>query len=64
MQGSTLSNALGDIDAAMPTACACEMIHVMSLVHDDLPCMDNDDFRRGRATTHIKYGKGLFWAKG
>jgi len=33
----------------MPTACAMEMIHTMSLIHDDLPSMDNDDFRRGRA---------------
>jgi len=49
----------GNVDAAMPTACACEMIHVMSLVHDDLPCMDNDNFRRGRATTHVKFGEDI-----
>ncbi len=42
----------GDINAAMPTACAMEMIHTMSLIHDDLPSMDNDDFRRGRPTNH------------
>jgi geranylgeranyl pyrophosphate synthase len=42
----------GDLDQAMPTACAMEMIHTMSLIHDDLPAMDNDDFRRGRPTNH------------
>lgn len=36
----------------MPTACAVEMVHTMSLIHDDLPAMDNDDFRRGRPTNH------------
>ena len=45
------------IDAVMPTACAMEMVHTMSLIHDDLPAMDNDDFRRGRPTNH-KVGKG------
>ena len=42
----------GDIAAAMPTACAMEVIHTMSLIHDDLPSMDNDDFRRGTPTNH------------
>jgi hypothetical protein len=42
----------GSAAAAMPTACAMEMIHTMSLIHDDLPAMDNDDFRRGRPTNH------------
>lgn len=42
----------GSIDQAMPTACAMEMIHTMSLIHDDLPSMDNDDFRRGKPTNH------------
>jgi hypothetical protein len=42
----------GDLEQAMPTACAMEMIHTMSLIHDDLPAMDNDDFRRGRPTNH------------
>jgi len=42
----------GDPAAAMPTACAMEMVHTMSLIHDDLPAMDNDDFRRGRPTNH------------
>lgn len=37
---------------AMPAACALEMIHTMSLIHDDLPCMDNDDLRRGKPTNH------------
>lgn len=42
----------GSIEQAMPTACAVEMVHTMSLIHDDLPAMDNDDFRRGRPTNH------------
>lgn len=46
----------GDINKAMPLACALEMIHTYSLIHDDLPCMDNDDFRRGKPSCHIKYG--------
>ena len=44
---------------ALPAACAVEMIHCYSLVHDDLPAMDNDDLRRGRPTTHVVYGDGL-----
>jgi len=44
---------------ALPAACAIEMIHSYSLVHDDLPAMDNDDLRRGRPTTHVVYGDGL-----
>jgi geranylgeranyl diphosphate synthase type II len=42
----------GTMETAMPTACALEMIHTMSLIHDDLPSMDNDDFRRGKPTNH------------
>ncbi|KAL8127539.1 hypothetical protein AgCh_014446 [Apium graveolens] len=42
---------------AMPMACALEMIHTMSLIHDDLPCMDNDDLRRGKPTSHKVYGE-------
>ncbi len=42
----------GSVGAAMPTACAMEMLHTMSLIHDDLPSMDNDDFRRGKPTNH------------
>jgi geranylgeranyl diphosphate synthase type II len=44
---------------AMACACAIEMIHAMSLIHDDLPCMDNDDFRRGKPTNHKVYGEAL-----
>lgn len=46
-----------DPSLAMPFACALEMIHCYSLVHDDLPCMDNDDFRRGLPTNHKVYGE-------
>ncbi|MEL6320711.1 MAG: geranylgeranyl diphosphate synthase CrtE, partial [Cyanobacteria bacterium J06626_14] len=49
----------GNIDIAMPTACALEMIHTMSLVHDDLPAMDNDDYRRGKLTNHKIYGDAI-----
>jgi geranylgeranyl diphosphate synthase, type II len=49
----------GDRSAAMPTACALEMIHTMSLIHDDLPAMDNDDFRRGKPTNHKVYGEDI-----
>lgn len=47
----------GDAAVAMPFACAVEMVHTYSLIHDDLPCMDNDDLRRGRATNHKVYGE-------
>ncbi|MBO5110033.1 MAG: polyprenyl synthetase family protein [Clostridia bacterium] len=47
----------GREEAAMPFACAVEMIHNYSLIHDDLPCMDNDDFRRGKPTNHKVYGE-------
>jgi geranylgeranyl diphosphate synthase type II len=47
----------GDITLALPTAVALEMIHTMSLIHDDLPAMDNDDLRRGRPTNHKVYGE-------
>jgi geranylgeranyl pyrophosphate synthase len=46
-------------DLALPGACAVEMVHTYSLVHDDLPAMDDDALRRGRATTHVVYGEGL-----
>ena len=49
----------GDSEAVMPTACALECIHVFSLIHDDLPCMDNDDYRRGRLTNHKVYGDAM-----
>lgn len=49
----------GDTAQAMPFACALEMIHNYSLVHDDLPCMDDDDLRRGRPTCHKVYGEAI-----
>ncbi len=49
----------GDPAIAMPTACALEMVHTMSLIHDDLPSMDNDDYRRGRLTNHKVYGEDV-----
>lgn len=49
----------GDIELALPAACAIEMIHSYSLVHDDLPAMDDDDLRRGKPTCHIVYGEAM-----
>ncbi|MDP5016727.1 MAG: polyprenyl synthetase family protein, partial [Dolichospermum sp.] len=49
----------GTIEMAMPTACAVEMIHTMSLIHDDLPAMDNDDYRRGVLATHNVFGEAM-----
>ncbi|RYD04424.1 hypothetical protein N752_13705 [Desulforamulus aquiferis] len=49
----------GSAERAMPVACALELIHTYSLVHDDLPAMDNDDFRRGRPTSHKVYGEAM-----
>ena len=49
----------GTTSMAMPTACALEMIHTMSLIHDDLPAMDNDDYRRGKLTNHKVYGEDI-----
>lgn len=49
----------GDWKKAAPFAAAIEMIHTYSLIHDDLPCMDNDDFRRGRPTSHKVYGEAM-----
>ena len=46
-----------DIKKALPSACAIEMLHVQSLIHDDLPCMDNDDFRRGKPSNHKVFGE-------
>src|SRR6188768_305698 len=45
--------------AALPAACAVEMIHTYSLIHDDLPAMDDDDMRRGRPTSHVVHGEGM-----
>ena len=49
----------GDPAAALPLACAVECIHTYSLIHDDLPSMDNDDFRRGQPTCHKVFGDGM-----
>ena len=49
----------GDVNEALPFACALEMIHTYSLIHDDLPAMDNDDLRRGRPTNHKVFGEGM-----
>lgn len=47
----------GDPEMAMPIACAIEMLHTYSLIHDDLPCMDNDELRRGKPTNHVVFGE-------
>lgn len=49
----------GSIQSALPAACALELIHTYSLIHDDLPAMDNDDFRRGRPTSHKVFGEAI-----
>jgi len=49
----------GDSERALPAACAVECIHTYSLIHDDLPCMDDDDFRRGHPTCHKVYGEAV-----
>ena len=49
----------GDEKSALPTACAIEMLHAQSLIHDDLPCMDNDDFRRGKPSNHKVFGEAI-----
>ena len=49
----------GTTEMALPTACALEMIHTMSLIHDDLPSMDDDDYRRGKLTNHKVYGEDI-----
>ncbi len=49
----------GKGDAVLPAACALEMVHTFSLIHDDLPCMDDDDFRRGRPTNHKVFGEAM-----
>src|SRR3989441_13172872 len=47
----------GNAEAALRSACAVELIHAYSLVHDDMPCMDNDVLRRGKPTVHVKFGQ-------
>ena len=49
----------GNSAKAIPFACAVEYIHTYSLIHDDLPCMDDDEMRRGKPTNHIVYGPGI-----
>ncbi len=56
---ATCEMAGATLEIAMPTACALEMIHTMSLIHDDLPAMDNDDYRRGKLTNHKVYGEDI-----
>ena len=54
------AEAVGEeVEAAMPAACALEMIHTYSLIHDDLPAMDNDDLRRGKPTSHVVFGEAI-----
>ncbi|MBQ8887242.1 MAG: polyprenyl synthetase family protein [Candidatus Gastranaerophilales bacterium] len=53
-----IATALGaSVEEIIPTACAIEMLHCQSLIHDDLPCMDNDDYRRGKLTNHKVFGE-------
>ncbi len=47
----------GNIEDAIPTACAIEMLHAQTLIHDDMPCMDNDMYRRGKLTNHMVFGE-------
>lgn len=54
-----VGGSAGDVQKAMPYACAMEMIHTYSLIHDDLPAMDDDDLRRGKPTNHKVYGEGM-----
>lgn len=49
----------GEMEPALDYACGIEMLHTYSLIHDDLPCMDDDELRRGRPTCHVKYGEWL-----
>ena len=49
----------GKLEDIIPAACAIEMLHCQSLIHDDLPCMDNDDYRRGRLTNHMVFGEAM-----
>jgi len=49
----------GRADTVLPIACAIEMIHTYSLIHDDLPAMDNDDYRRGKSSNHKVFGEGV-----
>src|SRR5688572_1310624 len=55
----TPAGAHDAIELALPAACAVEMIHTYSLIHDDLPAMDDDSLRRGRPTSHVVFGEGM-----
>jgi geranylgeranyl diphosphate synthase, type II len=57
--GRRIGGADAAIAAALPAACAIELIHTYSLIHDDLPAMDNDTMRRGRPTSHVVFGEGM-----
>jgi len=54
-----ITGSVADSDYVLPVACAVELIHTYSLIHDDLPCMDDDDLRRGRPTSHRVFGEGV-----
>jgi geranylgeranyl diphosphate synthase, type II len=56
---ATAEAAGGTAEAALPAACAVELVHTFSLVHDDLPALDDDDERRGRPSTHAAFGEGI-----
>jgi geranylgeranyl pyrophosphate synthase len=58
-QGSPPADLRSATDLALPAACAIELIHTYSLIHDDLPAMDDDTLRRGRPTLHVVYGEGI-----
>ena len=59
LESYKLFSKSNDIERALPYACALELIQTYSLIHDDLPCMDNDDFRRGKPTCHKVYGEDM-----
>jgi len=59
LEFARLAGAGEDWNAALPAACALELVHTYSLIHDDLPCMDDDDLRRGKPTNHKVYGETL-----
>ena len=56
---ATLEDLGVESEDALTVACAVELIHTYSLIHDDLPCMDDDDFRRGKPTNHKVYGEAV-----
>ncbi len=56
---TTIESKQMDSDFALPIACSVEYIHTYSLIHDDLPCMDDDEMRRGKPTNHIKFGEDI-----